>query len=347
VVNTLGLLAKLRERDIQVWAEGDRLRCSAPPGALTFELRDELQQRKPDILEFLRSAVALAREPRAIVPLQPRGTRTPIFAVAGHNGDVFCYRALARHLGEDQPFFGLQPPGLDGQSEPLARVEDLAGYFAAQIRAFRPDGPYVIAGYCAGGTVAFELGRQLLRDGAEIDAVVLFGSPFATWYRFLPQLRYRLRIQIERVARHTRALALLSFGERRLYIAEKLRNLKVEQAAERPAAPDPVLVQRAKVERATFTAVRRYVPGYFAGRLGVFLPTKTRSRAADAMAQWRSVAERTDEYFGPADCDSAMMLREPYAPVFAEFFRQFARLTARPAPEPHESRCRARQNPAR
>ena len=109
---------------------------------------------------------AVAHQQRAIVPLQPmirtEGTRTPIFAVPGHNGDVFCYRALARALGEDQPFYGLQPPGLDGESEPLTRIEDLAAYFAAQIRAFLPQGRcVVIAGFCAGGTVAFELAMPL------------------------------------------------------------------------------------------------------------------------------------------------------------------------------------------
>ena len=53
-------LTKLRDRDIQVWAEGDRLRCSVPPGTLTPELRDELQQHKNEVLKFLRSAGALA-----------------------------------------------------------------------------------------------------------------------------------------------------------------------------------------------------------------------------------------------------------------------------------------------
>ena len=94
-------LAELRNRDIQIWADGDRLRCNAPAGVLTPELHDQLQQSKDDILEFLRSAAVLDRQQRAIVPLQPRGSRTPIFGVPGHNGDVFCYRALARQLGDD------------------------------------------------------------------------------------------------------------------------------------------------------------------------------------------------------------------------------------------------------
>src|SRR5262249_47429017 len=143
------------------------------------------------------------------VPLQPRGTRSPIFAVGGHNGDIFCFHALAQHLGEDQPFFGLQPPGLDGHREPLQRVEDLAAYFVAQIRAFQPSGPYVIAGYCAGGALAFETAKQLPREGAALGPRALFGSPFPTWYRLLPQLRERFKTTVARSIRNTRALASL------------------------------------------------------------------------------------------------------------------------------------------
>src|SRR5256885_3951375 len=101
-MNTPAFLATLRSRDIQVWAEDGQLRCSAPPGALSFEFREELRRRKADILKFLDTAASLRGQQRAIIPLQPRGTRAPVFAVAGHNGDVFCYRTLAQHLGDEQ-----------------------------------------------------------------------------------------------------------------------------------------------------------------------------------------------------------------------------------------------------
>jgi thioesterase domain-containing protein len=313
-------LAMLRDRGIHVSADSDRLRCSAPPGAITPELRDDLQRRKKDILHVLRSASALAHQQRAIVPLQSRGRRTPVFAVAGHNGDVFCYRALARHLGDDQPFFGLQPPGLDGQGEPLTSVEDLAAYFAAQIRAFRPNGPYVIAGYCAGGTIAFELARQLLGDGASVD-LVLFGSPFPTWYRRVPQLCHRLTNQAQWLARHAQAMATLPSGERRLYLAEKLRNRRAHSAAESAAVPDPVVVQREKVAQATLAALRHYVPRHFDRRVSLFFPSKE-SLKFRPLLQWRSIAEYTVEYFGPDGCTGNSMLREPYAPAFADLFKQ-------------------------
>src|SRR2546427_4124143 len=80
-VSVATFLAELRSRDMEVWADGDQLRLNAPAGALTPELRDHLQRRKTDILEFLHAAGALAKQQRAIVPPQPPGTGTPIFAI--------------------------------------------------------------------------------------------------------------------------------------------------------------------------------------------------------------------------------------------------------------------------
>ena len=320
------LLADLRRRDVQIRAEGDRLWCTAPPGVLTSELREELQRRKSEILEFLRSAEALARQQRAIVPLERRGAGTPVFGVGGHNGDVFCYRALARQLGDDHPFFGLEPPGVDGQREPLTCLEELATYFADQIQAFRPDGPYILAGYCAGGTVAFELGRQLLQRGATISFVALFGSPYPTWYRLRATLGRRLAQQRDRIGAHARALWSLTAVERRRYVAEKLRAREARRATAHAAAADPVLRRLARVERATAAALRRYAPRRFAGRVSLFWPIKDWPPAAPSL--WRTMAERADEYVGPDGCDADTMLLEPHATGLAELFRR-----CRDAPE--------------
>jgi thioesterase domain-containing protein len=321
-VTVQAFLAELRSRDVHVWADGDRLRCNAPPDVLTPELRDRLQQRKNDILEFLRAAGTLAQHPRAIVPLQPRGNRTPIFGVGGHNGDVFCYRYLSRHLGDEQPVYGLQPPGLEGESKPLARVEDLAAYFAPQIRACRPEGPYIIAGFCAGGMIAFELARQLVRTGAVISLLAMFGAPHPARFRRLALMRERWAQQVERVVEHTSALVSLSSGERRLYVAEKLRQRRARRVAERATAPDPALVLRASVERATLAAGRRYTPGDYAGRVCLFGPSRDWMRSRDEPLRWRSVVPHAEEYFGPDGCNLDTMMLEPYAATFAELFSQ-------------------------
>jgi len=322
-VSLQAFLADLRRREIQLWADGDRLHCNAPTGLLTPQLREQIQQRKSEILAFLRTAKALAGQQRAIVPLQPRGSRTPVYAVAGHNGDVFTYRTLVRHLGDDQPFYGLEPPGLDGHSEPLASVEALAGYFATQIREFQPDGPYIIAGYCAGGGIAFELAQQLQRSGATISFLALFACPFPTSFRFGGQLAQLLKQQAARVSKHARALATLSSEQRHRYISDGLRSRKARRNAEHTAALDPALAVRAKVARATIRAVRRYTPGSFPGRVGLFLPNRAWLRSGTAPLRWRSAAERTEEYYGPDDCNPELLLIEPDSPAIAKLFKQF------------------------
>jgi thioesterase domain-containing protein len=331
-VNTAAFLATLRGHDIQVWAEGGQLRCSAPPGALSAEFREEIRQRKTDILRFLDTAESLSQQQRAIVPLQPRGTRVPVFAVAGHNGDVFCYQTLVRYLGNDQPFFGLQPPGLDGQSEPLRRVEELAAYFAEQIRAFHSDAPCVIAGYCAGGGIAFELAQQLLRGGSHVNVVALFGAPYPTAYRTWSQIRLRFETEWARITRHARALRSTSGLARGSYIFEKLKlilpsNHHTESTNEdgKSKISPEVLARRIKVQRATFAALARHTPTHFPGRLILLLPCKSWVNSSRHPLQWRSLGDRTEEHYGPDDCNTDVMLLEPYARTFAELFAESLR----------------------
>jgi amino acid adenylation domain-containing protein len=50
------LIGALRARDVRCWTEGDRLRLSAPAGALTAELQAELTRRKPEIVAYLKAA---------------------------------------------------------------------------------------------------------------------------------------------------------------------------------------------------------------------------------------------------------------------------------------------------
>lgn len=49
------LLAALRDLDARVWVEGDGLRLTAPRGALTRELEEELARRKPELVRLLKA----------------------------------------------------------------------------------------------------------------------------------------------------------------------------------------------------------------------------------------------------------------------------------------------------
>jgi hypothetical protein len=54
--STLEFLSTLRTLGVRLSGEGGRLRCNAPAGVVTSELREELASRKSEILTFLGQA---------------------------------------------------------------------------------------------------------------------------------------------------------------------------------------------------------------------------------------------------------------------------------------------------
>lgn len=112
----------------------------------------------------------------AIVALQPHGDRPGFFCAAGAGTDVLSLAELPRHLGHDQPFYGLQPPGQDGQRAALRTVDSLAAYFVREMRAMQPRGPYYLGGSSYGGIVAFEMAQQLVRAREEVGLLALFDT---------------------------------------------------------------------------------------------------------------------------------------------------------------------------
>src|SRR5206468_10373945 len=105
--------------------------------------------------------------------IQSKGSRPPLFLVHGAGGGMFWgYVNLARHLGAEQPIYGFKSRGLDGREE-FERIEDMAAQYIADLRALQPVGPYFLGGYCFGGNVAYEMARQLRRQGEEIGLLAL------------------------------------------------------------------------------------------------------------------------------------------------------------------------------
>jgi len=321
-VSASRLLEELRALDVHVELDGDRLRVNAPAGVLTDDHKRDVAQRKSELVAFLREARQLAAQQRAIVPLSPAGTRTPIFAVAGHNGDVFTYHVLAQHLSPDQPFYGLEPPGLDDGSAPLTRVEDLARYFAQQIREFHPAGPMTIAGYCAGGTIAFELARQLSESGAQVSNLVLFGAPYSKSYRLPGQALAVVQEGIRRGKIHADAMRGASPRERLRYVVERVRG-KLADREEKTT--DPVLIRRGAVEKATLAAARAYSPQSSPCHVDFVIPSDSFTRSWARPLRWSRHAASTCEFVGTGGLSNDVMLLPEHVEPFSAFVAEAQR----------------------
>jgi thioesterase domain-containing protein len=144
---------------------------------LPAEQRSLLEQR---LSPRSPGAETLPAAPASLVAIQPAGRRPPFFCVHPAGGDVLCFQALSRHLGADQPFYGLQSRGLAADEEPFASIEEMAAAYRAEIvRA--ASGPYHVGGWSLGGAVAFELARQLAAAGGEVALLAIVDATPGAW----------------------------------------------------------------------------------------------------------------------------------------------------------------------
>jgi amino acid adenylation domain-containing protein len=137
-----------------------------------------------------------------LVPVQPKGSRTPFFFVGGYaNPDetLLLMSQLIPHFGLDQPLFGLRPRWVEG-SDDYATVEEMAREFLAELRAVQPEGPYQLGGHCVGGIAALEIAQLLLQEGEDVHLMVFLDTERPTAFRtFLTELYF-----MRQRARHIR-----------------------------------------------------------------------------------------------------------------------------------------------
>ncbi|MBD0371761.1 MAG: amino acid adenylation domain-containing protein [Pyrinomonadaceae bacterium] len=118
----------------------------------------------------------------SLVEIQREGSRTPIFFMHPIGGEVFGYGTLARYLGTEHPFYGIQARGLDGLEEPFRDMRAMASHYVEIVRSVQPEGPYILGGYSLGAVIAFEMAQQLIESGEEIALLAVLdeeapGSP--------------------------------------------------------------------------------------------------------------------------------------------------------------------------
>jgi aspartate racemase len=118
----------------------------------------------------------------SLVPIQPDGSRPPVFCIHGGAGTILIFHDLARHLGREQPLYALQAQGLYGQERPLTRVEDMAAHYLHEIRSVQPRGPYRLVGFCSFGvSIALEMAHRLRERGEEVALVAGLNSPLPSY----------------------------------------------------------------------------------------------------------------------------------------------------------------------
>ncbi|HEY2848994.1 MAG TPA: amino acid adenylation domain-containing protein [Gemmatimonadaceae bacterium] len=243
----------------------------------------------------LRDGGALSASP--LVALQSRGTKPPFFCVHPATGNVLSYIRLAQLLGPDQPFYGLQAPGAEGEAAPLERVEEMAAHYATAIRRVQPEGPYHIGGHSFGGIVALEIARLLAAGGeptallALIDTFVPDGSaPGAD-----VDDDARWLCDTARMAERFFGVSLpVSYDEMRALPATEQIAAFTQMLDDDGVLPSgagaPFVEALLRVQKANARAMSAYRPSLYAGPITLFRATDI----ADDDRRWIPEAQFTD-----------------------------------------------------
>jgi glutamate-1-semialdehyde aminotransferase/thioesterase domain-containing protein/acyl carrier protein len=219
-----------------------------------------------------------------VVEIQPNGDRTPLFCTPAADGLTMVYHELSDHLGEDQPVYGLNSPGVVGLPIPDT-LEEMAANMIREMREIQPHGPYLLAGYCSGGTTALEIARQLINEGEQVAMLAMIET-----YNWLtapstnPSLLTKVGYGWQRLEFHLRNFLLLDWQDKKRFIASKwstakrrvtvwqgtIKRLFSRNKHRKPAA----LVNMADIWLKHDQIAEKYVPRFYPGRIIQYRPRR-------------------------------------------------------------------------
>ena len=263
----------------------------------------------------------------ALVPLRPAGNKPPFFCVHAVGGNVLEYNDLANHLGNDQPFYGLQALGLDGRSAPLTDIESMATAYLNEIRQIQPHGPYFLGGRSFGGTVAYEMARLLVEQGEEVALLAIFDSYPNGWLKLCSDeeaARYRKEFRALRIKRHLENWKGLGIKGKAEYFLNKAKykSRKYENQAWRltqklgVGGSQSVATTIRGIEEHNYMAVRNYVPKLYPGTVTFFCAVEEICPEENLIG-WRRLARGgVDVVDVPGDHQT--MIKEPNVELLAQ-----------------------------
>ena len=304
----------------QIWAEALRLRAigvtdnffalgghSLLAARLFTAVEKEFGQKLPlttllhaPTIRQLAAALAQPQSWSALVPLQSAGNKPPFFCVHAVGGNVLEYYELAQQISRDQPFYGLQSRGLDGNSAPLISIAEMAAHYLQEIRQLQPQGPYFLGGRSFGGVVAYEMAQQLRAQGQEVALVALLDTDPIGWLkRFPPHLaqQYRARFLKLRIHRHLQNLRGLRLRDKLNYLREKadykkrkLATLRWQMSRLFHAEQETLLPDALReVEEFNYQAARNYVPAKYPGSV-TFIYAQEEVSTTENIFGWETLA---------------------------------------------------------
>jgi aspartate racemase len=264
-----------------------------------------------------------------LVTIQPAGSRPPLFCMHGAGGTVLIYRDLSRHLGLDQPFYGLQSQGLDGSRPPLETIEEMATLYISEIRRAQPRGPYFLGGYCGGGTIAYEVAQQLQADGEQVALLALFDT--MNWSKIPATLWNKLTYSSQRLVFHASSFLSLNLGDQSKFLREKMETLRsripvwrgmlLAKFSRNPSSTASLSFLLGRIWQTNDQACFQYVPKPYPGAVTDFRPLAQYKIFSKPGLKFERLAQGGQDVI-VLPVNPASMLVEPFVGHLADALRR-------------------------
>lgn len=266
-----------------------------------------------------------------IVPLQPHGSGTPLFCIHPGSGDVLVFIALAAHFST-RPVYALRSRGYNPKERFFRSIAETVETYVAHIREIQPEGPYAIAGYSLGSTLAFEVGKLLEAQGQEVQFLASIDYPphIAHYVRGLDWIDVLLHIAffLELIDEKTmvEVTPLLHTFERQAALSHILAIGDAERAAALAVDVERLGLITDIAENFE-TCVQDYEPVGSVERMDVFVADPPTYAARDRsdwrvnkLGRWADFA-RSDVEFHECPGIHAKMLNREHMADFAKIFK--------------------------
>jgi thioesterase domain-containing protein len=213
------------------------------------------------ILKGETKTLAVVTKTARLVALQAAGKRTPFFIV----GSYPYFIDVVKLTGAGRPVLSLIFQEETWLSESYSISLEAAAHVKT-ILDWQPMGPFMLGGFSAKGTVAYEIAQQLQAFGHEVELLVLFDTP--NWCRmpeysgvraFLLATRAAVeRLRSGEIPGRDKVSELIGRRSVALRRVKRDTNMGVLMAAQFELAP------------ARIAAAREYRPAPYLGRLLLF-----------------------------------------------------------------------------
>ncbi|KAI1327243.1 polyketide synthase [Xylariaceae sp. FL0255] len=115
-----------------------------------------------------------------------RTAKRQLFMIPDGSGSATSYTEITE-LGIDVAVWGMFSPFMKTPEEYKCGVYGMATKFIQEMKRRQPDGPYAVAGWSAGGVIAYEIVNQLTKANEEVSHLILIDAPCPITIEPLPQ----------------------------------------------------------------------------------------------------------------------------------------------------------------